>query len=156
MLMKKVVDLQLNSLKETLALAKLTGLSICGGEVIELVSDLGGGKTTFVKGLVEAAGSHDMVTSPSFTIRNDYRAKNFNIVHFDFYRLSNPGILSDMLKEVLNDQKNVVIVEWGEIVSDILPEDRLKIRLIINGQNSRKAEIDLPLVGFDLLRRELN
>ncbi len=134
----------LDSLQDTLALAALIGGKLRGNEVIELVSDLGGGKTTFVKGLAKTAGSSDHISSPSFTIRNDYKAKDFNIAHFDFYRLNDPGIISDMLAEAINDPNTVVIIEWGGIVGDVLPIDRMSVKLSVGDINTRQAEIEIP------------
>ncbi|MBX4191001.1 tRNA (adenosine(37)-N6)-threonylcarbamoyltransferase complex ATPase subunit type 1 TsaE, partial [Candidatus Saccharibacteria bacterium] len=75
---------------ETESIGSLIGASLKGGEVIELRSDLGGGKTTFVRGLAAGAGSKANVTSPTFTLSRLYPAKNFSIHHFDFYRLNDP------------------------------------------------------------------
>lgn len=87
---------------------------------------MGGGKTTFVKGLVRGAGSQDRVVSPTFTLNRIYRAKNFSIYHFDFYRLEDPGIIADQLAEAIKD-KAVVVVEWSDIVKDSLPEERISV-----------------------------
>jgi len=64
-------------------------------EIIELRSDLGGGKTTFTQGLAAGAGSKDAVSSPTFTLKKIYRAGELHIYHYDFYRLNEPGILKD-------------------------------------------------------------
>src|SRR6185312_5854101 len=69
------------------------GRKLQGGEVIELISDLGGGKTTFVRGLAKGMGSQDTVRSPSFTLSNEYRSGKLTLYHFDFYRLEDPGIM---------------------------------------------------------------
>src|SRR5690348_16076202 len=111
---------------DTERLGELLGSRLRGGEVIELRSDLGGGKTTFVRGLVRGAGSRDRVSSPTFTLSRIYNAKKFEIHHFDFYRLSDPGILADQLAEAVQGD-NVVIIEWAGIVKNVLPEDRVSI-----------------------------
>lgn len=98
-----------------------------GGEVIELRSDLGGGKTTFVRGLARGAGSRDRVSSPTFTLSRVYKAKSLDIYHFDFYRLDDAGILRDQLAEAISDNQ-VVVVEWSDIVQDVLPEARIVIK----------------------------
>jgi tRNA threonylcarbamoyladenosine biosynthesis protein TsaE len=100
-----------------------------GGEVIELVSDLGGGKTSFVRGLANGLASRDTVHSPSFTLNNQYRAGNLTLYHFDFHRLAEPGIMRDELAEILADPKAIVAVEWADIVENILPAERLTVRL---------------------------
>ena len=95
--------------------------------MIELVSDLGGGKTTFVRGLVRGTGSADKVASPSFTISKVYQAKSFEIHHFDFYRLPEPGIVADELAEVIGDPHIVVVIEWAAAVQHLLPAKRLTL-----------------------------
>jgi tRNA threonylcarbamoyladenosine biosynthesis protein TsaE len=111
---------------DTERLGELLGSQLKGGEVIELRSDLGGGKTTFVRGLVRGAGSQDRVSSPTFTLSRIYKSKKFYIHHFDFYRLNDPGILADQLAEAL-ENNNVVIIEWADIVKNVLPNERLSI-----------------------------
>lgn len=96
---------------------------------MELVSDLGGGKTTFVRGLARGAGSADKVASPTFTISKVYDAEKFKIHHFDFYRLPDPGIVADELAELVGDPESVIVVEWGDSVQHVLPEERLTIRI---------------------------
>lgn len=115
-----------------------------GGEVIELVSDLGGGKTTFVRGLARGMGSRDSVRSPSFTLSNQYRADKLTIYHFDFYRLFEPGIMRDELAECVADPKAIVVVEWGKIVEDVLPAERLTINLRPTGDDSRELIFTYP------------
>jgi len=129
---------------ETLAAAAQVGANLKGGEVIELAADLGSGKTTFTKGLVSGAGSPDLVTSPSFTIINEYASPKFTIYHFDFYRLNDPGIISRELEEVLGDGSSVIIIEWPGIIEDTLPENRLVINLQTGDKNSRVIKIDGP------------
>lgn len=95
---------------------------------IELVGDVGTGKTTFTRGLAEGLGVKEAVTSPSFTISKMYALPNGGkLVHYDFYRLSEPGIMVDDLSENLNDEKNVVVIEWGDSVAELLPEGHMKI-----------------------------
>lgn len=129
---------------ETLDLAGAIGHRLRGSEVIELVSDLGGGKTTFVRGLAKGMGSRDAVRSPSFTLSNEYRAKNLTLYHFDFYRLNEPGIMRDELTEALANPVAVVVVEWADIVENILPAKRLKIAIKATGEESRELTLTYP------------
>jgi len=115
-----------------------------GGEVIELVSDLGGGKTAFVRGLARGMGSEDNVHSPSFTLGNRYRAGGLSLYHFDFYRLDTPGIMQDELAEVIADPQSVVAVEWGKIVEDVLPAKRLTIRIMASAEDGRDLIFSYP------------
>jgi tRNA threonylcarbamoyladenosine biosynthesis protein TsaE len=120
------------------------GKNLRGGELIELISDLGGGKTVIAKGLARGAGSKDIVSSPTFTISKVYRATNFDIHHFDFYRLADPGIVSLELSEVINDGKSVVIIEWADIVAGVLPTNRLTIKIESTGENERTIGLSAP------------
>lgn len=91
------------------------------------MSDLGGGKTTFVRGLARGMGTKDKVASPTFTISKIYQADEFEIHHFDFYRLHEAGVVADELSEVVGDPKVVVVIEWADVVQHVLPEKRLTI-----------------------------
>jgi tRNA threonylcarbamoyladenosine biosynthesis protein TsaE len=103
------------------------GKYLKGGEVIELRSDLGGGKTTFVRGLARGAGYNSDVTSPTFTISRIYPAKKFKIHHFDFYRLDDPGVLSEQLTESVNETNAVTVIEWADIVKNVLPDNVISV-----------------------------
>ena len=124
---------------QTQQLAQAIGKKLKGSEVFELRSDLGGGKTTFVRGLAKGFGSLDPVASPSFTISNIYRSINKKLLyHYDFYRLKEPGIMSDELSEVISNSRDVVVVEWGKVVSDILPESRIVVLIEVLSETERK------------------
>jgi tRNA threonylcarbamoyladenosine biosynthesis protein TsaE len=126
---------------ETERLGELLGSQLKGGEVIELRSDLGGGKTTFAKGLARGAGSRDRVTSPTFTLSRVYQTPKFTISHFDFYRLDDPGILADQLAESAGDSSIVTVVEWGDIVKNVLPDERISIELQPVARSSEERRI---------------
>lgn len=106
---------------------KLGGLLI-GGECIELIGDVGSGKTTITKGIARGLGITETVQSPTFTINRTYESPNGIILsHYDFYRLADPGIMADELYESLEDNNTAVVIEWGDIVDDVVPEGRLRI-----------------------------
>lgn len=128
------------SLEETLALAAAVGQKLKGGEVIELVSDLGGGKTVFVKGVAKGMGIKDLVGSPTFTISSEYKAGDLTLHHFDFYRLGEPGIISNELDEIIGIPKNVVAIEWADLVNKVLPQNRLSIHIHTLGETNRKLK----------------
>ena len=131
-------------LSDTARLAESLGSRLRGGEVIELVSDVGGGKTTFVKGLAKGFGSPDSVASPSFTISREYVSGDKTMYHFDFYRLNDPGIVANELAEVVMDEKAVVVVEWADIVEDVLPAEHVTITIKSTGEMAREFEISYP------------
>ncbi|HTB49256.1 MAG TPA: tRNA (adenosine(37)-N6)-threonylcarbamoyltransferase complex ATPase subunit type 1 TsaE, partial [Verrucomicrobiae bacterium] len=131
-------------LGDTLELAEQIGRNMRGGEVIELVSDLGGGKTTFVRGLAAGMGSSDLVRSPSFTLNNQYQGDKLVLHHFDFYRLSEPGIIRDELAEILAEPGTAVAIEWGDIVQDVLPSERLTIHIKATAGDQRELTVSQP------------
>lgn len=98
---------------------------------------MGGGKTVFTKGLAKGAGSQDEATSPTFTISKVYHCPKFDIHHFDFYRLTDPGIVKQGLQEVINDSGVVTVIEWADIVADVLPEKRMTVKLTDGGDDNR-------------------
>jgi tRNA threonylcarbamoyladenosine biosynthesis protein TsaE len=108
-------------------LAEQVGRRLCGGEVIELISDLGGGKTVFVKGLARGMGIDEAVSSPSFTIKNVYPGPKLKLYHYDFYRLHEAGLLKEEIAEALQDPVGVVVIEWADVVKDLLPVQHLSV-----------------------------
>ncbi|MDZ7744645.1 MAG: tRNA (adenosine(37)-N6)-threonylcarbamoyltransferase complex ATPase subunit type 1 TsaE [Candidatus Saccharibacteria bacterium] len=130
--------------QDTEQLAEKIGKQLRGGEIIELSSDLGGGKTTFVRGLARGAGSSDMVASPTFTISKQYDTPSVCIYHYDLYRLDEAGLIAHELDDSLEDESGVVVVEWSEVVAHVLPEKRLKITLDNSGDNSRVITLEYP------------
>lgn len=142
------------SLDATARLAEAVGRNLRGGEVIELVSDVGGGKTTFVRGLAKGMGSVDKVASPSFTISREYVADDKTLYHFDFYRLSDPGLVANELAEVVGDQHAVIAVEWADVVGGILPAERLQIHIKSTGETEREFTFTYPEKLAYLIPRE--
>lgn len=140
----KELKLTSASAEQTEQLAMAIGRRLRGGEAIELVSDLGGGKTTFTRGLARGAGSSDVVSSPTFTISKIYKTPHFDIHHFDFYRLPNAGLASHEVEDLLDDPKIVLVVEWGGVVDHILPDRRVTINLTRSGDESRQLLVTYP------------
>ena len=136
-----VLEVSCENVEQSLALAIAMGQNLRGGEVIELVSDVGGGKTTFVRGLAKGMGSADRVSSPSFTLTNQYRSEKLTMQHFDFYRLAEPGIMRQELAEYIEDAATVTVVEWADIVADVLPVDRVSITIAAESDTGRKYRV---------------
>jgi len=133
-----------NSDKQTEDIAYKIGEQLLGGEVIELLADLGGGKTTFVRGLACGIGSSDHVSSPSFTISNEYVGKKLQLIHFDFYRLGSVGLIENALVEYLNNPGIVVVVEWADIIKRVLPNERLTIDFRVLSEAGRELKLTYP------------
>lgn len=141
--------------EETTSLGGLLGRNLEPPAVIELLADLGGGKTTFATGLAKGLGSNDRVSSPTFTLSRIYKTKSGEIHHFDFYRLNEPGIIADQLAESLADPKVVTVVEWSKIVRDVLPEDRLVIELapLADNPDGRQVTIRYPELMANVIKK---
>ena len=109
--------------------------------VIELIGDVGAGKTTFTRGLAQSLGVKNEVTSPSFTISKSYALPNGKtLTHYDFYRLQDPGLMRDDIQEKIKDG-HIVIVEWGKSIEDILPSNRIIIEIKLQDNSSREVII---------------
>lgn len=124
--------------------------------VIELVGDVGAGKTTFTRGLAQGLGINEPITSPSFTISKRYaftdsNGRNRELIHYDFYRLNDPGVMSDELSEALNNQDSIIVVEWGDEVANILPTSKIKITISQNDDNTRTVDIIIPKCSEQIL-----
>ena len=141
---EQTFEINSTSFEHTLDIAARIGKRLRGSETIELVSDLGGGKTAFVKGLAQGMGYAGAVRSPSFTLSNEYKAGAKRLVHFDFYRLNDPGVLRDELAEAIEDSSSVVAVEWADIVEDVLPVERLTVKITPTGETSRTLLFTFP------------
>ena len=97
---------------------------------LELIGDVGAGKTTFIKGLARGLKSLDQVTSPSFTINNRYDLGQGQVLaHYDFYRLGEAGVLMQELAEDLADHQTAVAMEWAQPVREILPNKRVVVTI---------------------------
>lgn len=122
------------------------GTLVRGGEMIELIGDVGTGKTTFTKGLGEGMEVDDDVQSPSFTIEREYHARDgLQLHHYDFYRLADPGVVKYELAESVANSQVVTVVEWGETAQDVLPDDRIIIRLkYMQEGEARECDATVP------------
>ena len=121
-------------------LGEAIGQSLSGGEVLELVGDIGAGKTTLTKGIAQALGISEPVQSPTFTISRVYDSpKGLRLAHYDFYRLSEAGIMGDEIREAMDDD-SVVVVEWAGAVDDDLPKDRLVVKITTISEEERLVE----------------
>ena len=135
-----------NSPAETEALGVALGKCIPAGTIIAYLGDLGAGKTAFTRGLARGLGCTDMVTSPTYTIVNEYLSGRCPLFHFDMYRLGSSEDLWDIGWEDYLDRGGVCAVEWSENVSDAL-EDAMTVTIEKLGENTRR----ITLEGGDFL-----
>jgi tRNA threonylcarbamoyladenosine biosynthesis protein TsaE len=112
----------------TRAVAAALGPLLEAGDVVSLVGDLGAGKTVFAQGLARGLGVAGPVTSPTFTIVQEYEGR-LPVAHVDVYRLDTVQDLYDLGFDELVDDGRVTIVEWGDLVAQALPSDHLVVRI---------------------------
>lgn len=113
---------------ETEALAQRLAENLHPGDVIAYEGGLGMGKTAFTRGLARGLGYSGHVTSPTFTIVNEYEGTGLPLFHFDMYRLGGAEDLFDIGWEDYLDRGGICAVEWSEMVSDALPPDTIFVR----------------------------
>ncbi len=132
------------------------GALLRGGETIELVGDVGAGKTTLTKGIAYGMKIDEDVQSPSFTISRVYEARDgLELAHYDFYRLQDAGIMANELHETLHDPRSVTIIEWADIIKGILPEDHVRVHLTSPTEATRLVEIVAGGTDSQALVRQL-
>lgn len=138
-----------NSEETTKQIAKKYAMSIKSHCVISLVGDLGAGKTTFAKGFALGLGVEETITSPTFTIMNEYQGKNMPLYHFDMYRLgSKDEAINCGFEEYfdLTKLKGVALVEWAENVEGLLPA--LHVEIKFTKVNDTTHEISISVKGW--------
>ena len=131
--------------EQTKMLAKKIATSIEKPAIVSLVGDLGAGKTTFTKGFAKGLGIEKMVTSPTFTILNEYTESKINMYHFDMYRLESEEEARTVGFETyfdLDSLDGVTVVEWAENTPGILPQKYYQVTLDIIDDDSRKVTIE--------------
>lgn len=118
-----------NSTEETLELGKKFAPHLKKGDVIVMTGDLGAGKTLFTSGILEYFGKKDEVSSPTFTIVNEYDLKDdLKLFHFDVYRLESPEEFLAIGGDEFFEQ-GICLIEWGEKIEEYLPKDVLRINI---------------------------
>ena len=130
-----------NSEEETKKFAKEFAKKLKVGDVIVLTGDLGSGKTKFVEGVLSNFGLENEISSPTFTIVNEYKKEDINIYHFDVYRLED----SDEFYAIGGEEyfeKGICLIEWGEIIENILPKKHITVTFKRNLDEENKREIE--------------
>lgn len=140
----------------TMALGEALGRLLKGGEVICLTGDLGAGKTHFAKGVARGLGIPDTVTSPTFTLINEYSGR-LRLYHVDAYRLCDPDEAYDLGLEEYLYGDGATLIEWPDRIAELLPADRLDIEITRDdGADENAREIQFtPGAGYKELLRSL-
>lgn len=145
-----------NSPKDTEKLGYKLGKALKSGDILCLLGDLGAGKTALTKAIAKGLGIDDYVTSPTFTIINEYNGR-LPLYHFDVYRLTSIEELYDLGYEEYFYSNGITIIEWADKIEEILPEDTINIH-INRTLNQNEREIIFTGKGkrFNQIIKELN
>ena len=130
---------------DTKEFAKELASKLKNGDVIVLSGDLGSGKTKFTEGFLSYFGLENEISSPTFTIVNEYYKDNINIYHFDVYRLED----SSEFYAIGGDEyfeKGICIIEWGELIDDALPKKYIKIDFSRSSENDDERILNIKLI----------
>ena len=129
--------LKLKNERETMRFGRRLAESAKPGTVIALTGDLGAGKTTLTKAIAAGLGVQETVTSPTFTIVREYRSGRLPLFHFDVYRVGDIEEMYELGYEEYFYDGGVCVVEWADLIEEILPEDAVKIH-ITYGENEEE------------------
>ena len=141
---------------KTFTITSLEEIDKVAGDFIQYISEsdlqsnifafygkMGAGKTTFIKAICKALGVKDIVNSPTFTIINEYKsAKGFPIYHFDFYRIKKIEEVYDMGYEDYFYSGALCLIEWPELIEDLLPEDAVRVTINVLSDGKRELNIE--------------
>ncbi|HOM01492.1 MAG TPA: tRNA (adenosine(37)-N6)-threonylcarbamoyltransferase complex ATPase subunit type 1 TsaE [Acetivibrio sp.] len=143
------------SQQDTIEFGKRLGKLLKKGDVVCIAGDLGTGKTVLTNGIAWALGINEYITSPTFTIVNEYHREDASLYHFDVYRISDPEEMFEIGFEEYLYNGGVVVIEWADLIKSILPEENIwitiekdlesgvevrKIRVEFNGERYREYE----------------
>lgn len=139
-----MINVETHSFEETVEIGKNIGNVLRSGDIISLTGDLGTGKTAFTNGIAKALGITSYITSPTFTIVNEYEGR-LPLYHFDVYRISDPEEMFDIGFEEYINSEGITIIEWGEQIKEILPKEIITVNIKKNldkGLDVREIYID--------------
>jgi len=137
----KIINTQ--NLRETQEFARDFAKNLKAGDVLCLYGDLGSGKTSFVQGLAKGLGITRRIISPTFIIARRYKIGDLNFYHIDLYRTQTVQDLRSIgIDEILEDDKNIVAIEWAEKLLDLMPKKRIDLKFEYIDENTRKMTIE--------------
>ncbi|HXG23363.1 MAG TPA: tRNA (adenosine(37)-N6)-threonylcarbamoyltransferase complex ATPase subunit type 1 TsaE [Chthonomonadales bacterium] len=140
--------------EETRSLATTLGALLGPGDVILLCGELGAGKTTFVQGLAEGLGVRMEVTSPTFTLLQEYAGARLPLFHFDAYRIERPAEIADLGFDEYLERGGVVVVEWAERLGWLTPEEYLWVNIVLCPDGNRKIILEPFGSRYEALLRQ--
>ena len=132
--------------EDTIDFASKIATKLNKKDIIVLTGELGSGKTKFVQGILKYFGLENQISSPTFTIVNEYYSDKINIYHFDVYRLAD----IDEFYAIGGEEyfgKGICLIEWGEMIEKILPPDYIKVIFKKNEENEEYRELEIEAFG---------
>ena len=135
------MEIKINSLSEISSAAKQFVAAMGDNTIFAFYGHMGAGKTTFIKAICEELGVEDVITSPTFAIVNEYTdGKGEPVYHFDFYRIKKQEEVYDIGFEDYVESGSVCLMEWPELIEDILPADTVKVSITEQPDGTRLVE----------------
>ena len=138
--MKNFKSMIATSTEETQKLGESFSKNLKPGNVVALIGNLAAGKTSFVKGVLRGLDYKYEVTSPTFTLINEYYAKS-KVIHVDFYREENITRWNELGFQNMINSDSIILIEWADLIPDLLPNIDYKLHFEHNGEDKRKIEI---------------
>tara|TARA_B100000427_G_scaffold85179_1_gene69774 strand:+ start:3402 stop:3821 length:420 start_codon:yes stop_codon:yes gene_type:complete len=138
--MKNFKSMITTSTEETQKLGESFSKNLKPGNIIALIGNLAAGKTSFVKGVLKGLGYKYEVTSPTFTLINEYYAK-LKVIHVDFYREENITRWNELGFQNMINSDSIILIEWADLIPDLLPNIDYKLHFEHNGEDKRRIEI---------------
>jgi len=141
-----VIEIETETADKTREVGEALASMLQPRDTVVLTGDLGAGKTTLVQGIGRGLGVEDHVASPTFTLVREYTGR-LDIAHVDVYRLERVQDVLDLALDELGGPDRVLLIEWGDAVSDLLPEDRLRVELTTEGAEADTRRIVMTPQG---------
>lgn len=132
---------------DTVKLGERIANQLKKGDVVALSGDLGTGKTAFVKGLARGLGIDEYITSPTFTLVHSYKGSQFNLHHFDVYRISDEEELFEIGFEEYLHEGDLCVIEWADLIPNLIPPHSIWIHLEREGNGADKRKITIKGLG---------
>ena len=142
----KTIEINSISPNTTIEIAKKFASYLNNKDIVILTGELGSGKTKFVEGFLSYFNLQDEISSPTFNIVNEYNSAMYNIYHFDVYRLEDTDEFYAIGGEEYF-QKGICLIEWGEIIQDILPKEYIHITFKKDNTNENKSILEFKAYG---------
>ncbi len=149
------MDFIVDSIEKTMEIGRQLGEKCNAGDIFCLIGDLGTGKTHFTKGLAEGLGVTDYITSPTFTIVNEYESGRLKLYHFDVYRVNDPDEIYAIGFDEYIFSDGVSIIEWANYIEELIPEEYIKVtleKLPEKGEEFRKIIIESYGKRYDYVK----